>query len=123
MQSLLVTDIVASTARAAAVGDRQWRGLVDEHDRVTGTLVERFQGELVKTMGDELIARFENADQALQAAGAMHAFMQGGRAGLAMKAGFTVVLAGRRAPGPRTATGAVRRSCRRVCAEVMSSTP
>ena len=71
LATVMFTDIVASTARAAAVGDRQWRGLVDEHDRVTGTLVERFQGELVKTMGDGALASFDGPGRAVRCAAAL----------------------------------------------------
>jgi class 3 adenylate cyclase len=71
LATVMFTDIVDSTARAAAVGDRQWRGLVDEHDRVTGTLVERFQGELVKTMGDGALASFDGPGRAVRCAAAL----------------------------------------------------
>ena len=52
--------------------------------------VEKHRGTLVKTMGDELIARFENADLALQAAAAMQAFMRGNTAELSLKVGFNI---------------------------------
>ncbi len=116
LATVLFTDIVDSTARAAAVGDRQWRGLVDEHDRVAATLVDRFQGELVKTMGDGLLASFDGPARAVRCAAAVrdavHALGLDVRAGLHTGeverrdgdvAGLAVVIARRicDAAGPR----------------------
>jgi class 3 adenylate cyclase len=86
LATVMFTDIVASTARVAAVGDRQWRGLVDEHDRVAGTLVERFQGELVKTMGDGVLATFDGPGRAVRCAAALRDAMLG--LGLETRAGL-----------------------------------
>jgi len=52
--------------------------------------IEKHDGAVVKIVGDELIARFAGADRALQAAGAMQAFMRTRTDGLAVKVGFTV---------------------------------
>jgi adenylate cyclase len=52
--------------------------------------VEKHRGTVVKTVGDDLIARFASADLALQAAGAMQAFMRAQPGGLAVGIGFTV---------------------------------
>jgi class 3 adenylate cyclase len=52
LATVLFTDIVASTERAASVGDQGWRQLLDEHDSVTRSEIERFRGRLVKSTGD-----------------------------------------------------------------------
>ncbi len=54
------------------------------------TTVEKNSGTVVKTAGDEMIARFEFADPALKAAIAMQAALRGQSDGLALKVGFTV---------------------------------
>lgn len=86
LATVLFTDIVDSTARAAAVGDRQWRGLVEEHDRVAGTLVDRFHGDLVKTMGDGLLASFDGPARAVRCAAALRDAVQS--LGLDIRAGL-----------------------------------
>jgi class 3 adenylate cyclase len=56
LATVLFTDIVGSTERAAEVGDRGWRDLLDTHDELAGRLVERWGGRLVKTTGDGILA-------------------------------------------------------------------
>ena len=68
LASVLFTDIVDSTGRAAALGDRQWRQLIDRHDRVARAEVDRFHGRLVKTTGDGLLATFDAPTRALRCA-------------------------------------------------------
>ena len=68
LASVLFTDIVDSTGRAARVGDREWRRLLDGHDRLARTEVERFRGRLVKTTGDGILATFDTPTRALQCA-------------------------------------------------------
>jgi class 3 adenylate cyclase len=52
LATVLFTDIVDSTQRAAEIGHRRWRALLDRHDDVAGRTVERFGGRLVKQTGD-----------------------------------------------------------------------
>jgi class 3 adenylate cyclase len=56
LATVLFTDIVGSTERAAELGDRRWRTLLDVHDELAGRLVERWGGRLVKTTGDGVLA-------------------------------------------------------------------
>jgi hypothetical protein len=56
LATVLFADIVGSTERAAELGDRRWRELLDTHDQVTGRPVERWGGRLVKTTGDRILA-------------------------------------------------------------------
>jgi class 3 adenylate cyclase len=68
LASVLFTDIVDSTGRAAALGDKEWRRLLDRHDRGAQSEVERFRGRLVKTMGDGILATFDAPTRALRCA-------------------------------------------------------
>ena len=54
LATVLFTDIVDSTGRAAALGDKAWRQLLDRHDEITRTEVERWHGKLVKSTGRRL---------------------------------------------------------------------
>jgi hypothetical protein len=59
LATVLFTDIVASTERAAELGDRRWRELLGVHDDLGRRLVEQWGGRVVKTTGDGLLATFE----------------------------------------------------------------
>jgi class 3 adenylate cyclase len=59
LATVLFTDIVGSTDRAAALGDARWRRLLDEHDALVRDRVERLGGQLIKTTGDGALATFE----------------------------------------------------------------
>jgi class 3 adenylate cyclase len=71
LASVLFTDVVDSTGRAAALGDRRWRRLIDRHDRVARAEVDRFHGRVVKTTGDGVLATFDAPTRALRCAFAM----------------------------------------------------
>ena len=66
LATILFTDIVESTTRAAGTGDRRWRELLDNHDRMAGRQVHRFGGRQVKTTGDGLLATFDGPARAIQ---------------------------------------------------------
>jgi hypothetical protein len=51
LASVLFTDIVDSTGRAATLGDREWRKVLDRHDRIARAEVDRFRGHVVKATG------------------------------------------------------------------------
>jgi class 3 adenylate cyclase len=68
LATILFTDIVGSTQRAAELGDQRWRELLDEHDAVVRTGVARFQGKLIKTTGDGALATFDGPTRAIEAA-------------------------------------------------------
>lgn len=69
--TLLFTDIVGSTERAVAMGDRAWRDLLERHNTVVRSLVRRFHGREIDTAGDSFLVVFERPGDAIQAAQAI----------------------------------------------------
>jgi class 3 adenylate cyclase/pimeloyl-ACP methyl ester carboxylesterase len=86
LATVLFTDIVDSTARAAALGDSQWRSVIDEFEVNVRRLLERHDGTLVKTTGDGVLARFATPTQAVRCAAAMVETAR--TAGLDLRAGL-----------------------------------
>jgi class 3 adenylate cyclase len=68
LSAVLFTDIVESTARAAALGDRAWRNLLETHHAVGRTLVEQHRGRIVNTTGDGMLATFDGPGRAIRCA-------------------------------------------------------
>ncbi len=68
LATVLFTDIVDSTQRAEALGDRSWRTLLDVHDETTHRLVERNEGVVVKSTGDGVLATFDGPGRAIRSA-------------------------------------------------------
>ena len=68
LATVLFTDIVGSTERAANEGDAHWRALLDHHDRCTRRTVERLGGRVVKSTGDGVLATFDRPSAAIEAA-------------------------------------------------------
>ena len=68
LATVLFTDIVGSTAQAAALGDKEWRRLLDRHDQAARAAVERFRGRFVKSTGDGILATFDAPTRALRCA-------------------------------------------------------
>jgi len=66
LATVLFTDIVDSTGRAAALGDREWRRVLDRHDEAARAEVKRWHGDLVKSTGDGILARFDGPTRALR---------------------------------------------------------
>ena len=61
LKTVLFTDIVDSTRTATEMGDQRWRNLLDHHDRIVLVAsLDRFQGRLVNTTGDGLVATFDS---------------------------------------------------------------
>ena len=59
LATVMFTDIVGSTARAAADGDHRWRSLLDEHDAALRHEFARFKGREIKNTGDGFLAAFD----------------------------------------------------------------
>jgi len=71
LRTVLFTDMVASTAHAAAAGDERWRAVLERFGEITTDLVERFGGTVVKSTGDGHLATFEGPTQAIRCAEAL----------------------------------------------------
>ena len=68
LATVLFTDIVDSTSRAASMGDRNWRALLDAHDAVVRAQIARFRGREVSTAGDSFFATFDGPQRAIRCA-------------------------------------------------------
>jgi class 3 adenylate cyclase len=68
LATVLFTDIVGSTERAAELGDQAWRDLLDRHDQVVRRQIERFRGREVNTAGDGFVATFDGPGRAVHCA-------------------------------------------------------
>jgi class 3 adenylate cyclase len=68
LATVLFTDIVASTAHAAEMGDRRWGDLLQDHHRLVRRQLERFEGREVKTLGDGFLATFAAPSRAIACA-------------------------------------------------------
>ena len=66
LATVLFSDIVASTERAVALGDQQWRQLLDLHGHGMAHQLDRFRGRLVKWLGDGLLATFDGPARAIR---------------------------------------------------------
>lgn len=69
--TVLFTDIVGSTERAALLGDRRWRDMLDNHDTIVRHELDRFGGREVNTAGDGFVATFTSPSAALACADAI----------------------------------------------------
>lgn len=63
--TLLMTDIVDSTATASRVGDTAWKQQLGEHNRIVRARLERYLGQEVNTTGDGFLAMFASARAAI----------------------------------------------------------
>jgi pimeloyl-ACP methyl ester carboxylesterase len=86
LATVLFTDIVGSTERAASLGDRRWRELVGEHDSLVRRQLERFQGREVDTAGDGFLATFDGPARAIRCADSVRTAVRG--LGLEIRAGL-----------------------------------
>jgi class 3 adenylate cyclase len=68
LATVLFTDIVGSTDRAAAMGDTAWRAVLERHDALAREHVERHQGRFVKSLGDGILATFDGPSRAISSA-------------------------------------------------------
>jgi class 3 adenylate cyclase len=71
LATVLFTDIVASTAQLADVGDQQWRRMLDEHDGAIDRTISAYHGRLIKTLGDGVLAVFDGPARAVRCAAAI----------------------------------------------------
>jgi class 3 adenylate cyclase len=71
LRTVLFTDMVASTQRAAAAGDERWRALLQRFGEITAELTQRFGGTVVKSTGDGHLTTFDGPTQAIRCAEAL----------------------------------------------------
>ena len=83
LATILFTDIVGSTKRAAEIGDRRWRDLLDHHNALMQSEIGRFRGRVIKSTGDGFLAIFDGPARAIQCALGMGDQM--GRAGIEIR--------------------------------------
>jgi class 3 adenylate cyclase len=68
LSTVLFTDIVDSTARAAQLGDRAWRQLLQKHHEAVRSQLGRFRGQEMDTAGDGFFATFDGPARAIRCA-------------------------------------------------------
>jgi len=68
LATVLFTDIVGSTERAATLGDRAWRALLETHHGIVRRELERHRGREVKTIGDGFLATFDGPARSIRCA-------------------------------------------------------
>jgi class 3 adenylate cyclase len=68
LTTVMFVDIVTSTARMAAIGDQQWRALLDRYEAEVARNLERFRGRLVKSTGDGTLVLFDGPGRAIRCA-------------------------------------------------------
>jgi class 3 adenylate cyclase len=68
LKTVLFTDVVDSTRRAAELGDTAWRDLLTTHDRLVRREIARERGREVKTVGDGFLATFDGPARAIRCA-------------------------------------------------------
>jgi class 3 adenylate cyclase len=66
--TVLFTDIVGSTVRADALGDRRWSALLDEHNALVRRQLERYRGREIDRSGDGFFATFDGPARAVRCA-------------------------------------------------------
>ncbi len=86
LATVLFTDIVGSTERAAEVGDRRWRELLDAHDALVRARIGEFRGREVKATGGGVLATFDGPARAIRCASAISRDVRG--LGIEIKTGL-----------------------------------
>jgi len=86
LATVLLTDIVGSTERAAQLGDQRWSQLLDSHDEFARRQVSRFSGAFLKSTGDGILAIFDGPARAISCAVALRSGVRS--LGLDLRAGI-----------------------------------
>jgi pimeloyl-ACP methyl ester carboxylesterase len=86
LATILFTDIVGSTEKAAGLGDRRWRQLIERHDDAVRRQISLHRGREVKTMGDGFLATFDGPARAIRCACALREDVAG--LGVQVRAGI-----------------------------------
>jgi class 3 adenylate cyclase len=86
LASVLFTDIVDSTARAAALGDGLWAQVLDRHDAIARSAIQSCGGRFVKETGDGVLAVFDAPARGIECAKRLRSALS--HAGIAIRAGI-----------------------------------
>jgi class 3 adenylate cyclase len=86
LATVLFTDIVDSTARAAALGDGIWAQVLDRHDAIARSAIHSFGGHFVKETGDGVLALFDAPARGIECAKRLRSALS--HAGIAIRAGI-----------------------------------
>jgi pimeloyl-ACP methyl ester carboxylesterase len=86
LATVLLTDIVSSTALASELGDARWTELLTRHDALAKTNLDRYRGRLVKSTGDGILALFDGPARAVRCA--QHLGEELRREGLTIRSGI-----------------------------------
>jgi pimeloyl-ACP methyl ester carboxylesterase len=73
LATIMFTDIVDSTVRAAELGDRRWRDTMSAHDDTIRRALDRYRGHQIRTTGDGVLATFDGPARAIRCADAIRA--------------------------------------------------
>ena len=76
LATIMFTDVVGSTERAAEMGDRVWKQLLERHHQVVRAMLGRYRGAEIDTAGDGFFATFDGPGRAVRCAQAIIAAMQ-----------------------------------------------
>jgi class 3 adenylate cyclase len=68
LSTVLFTDVVSSTERAVAAGDRRWLEVLEQHNRLIRSQIEAFRGREVNTAGDGFLVSFDGPARAVRCA-------------------------------------------------------
>jgi len=85
LATVLFTDIVDSTERAAALGDSAWSRVLDRHDEIAASAVRRCEGRLIKGTGDGVLATFDSPAHGIDCARALRSALS--HSGIPIRAG------------------------------------
>jgi class 3 adenylate cyclase/alpha-beta hydrolase superfamily lysophospholipase len=71
LATVLFTDVVGSTRKAAELGDAQWKTLLERHNRTVRQILRHHGGREVSTAGDGFLATFDGPSRAVKCARAI----------------------------------------------------
>jgi class 3 adenylate cyclase len=86
LATVLFTDIVDSTARAAALGDGMWAQVLDRHDAIARSAIDSYGGRFIKETGDGVLAVFDAPARGIECAKRLRSALS--HAGIAIRAGI-----------------------------------
>jgi len=71
LSTVLITDIVNSTGLLSEMGDKKWNRLLDRHNEIIRSEIERWRGQEINTAGDSFFVTFDGTERAVLAAHSM----------------------------------------------------